>query len=294
MRAATHSGGFHADDVFALAVLRIVHPGLEIVRSRDPEVLAAADFRVDVGGKDDPESGDFDHHQRGGAGERANGIRYAAFGLVWRHFGPQLLGSEEVAAAMDERIVQGVDANDTGQTIIESLHGDARPFSVSAVIAAFNPKWDEELTDEQVAARFEEAVQLAEDIMRREIQGAESWQRARTIVMDAIERAEDPRIVELPENMPWRDPLIEAAPDARYVVYPKSDGTWATHAVPVSTATFENRLSLPEAWGGLSGEALIDATGVPDAIFAHPARFYASAASRDGVYALARKALASA
>jgi uncharacterized UPF0160 family protein len=292
MRAATHSGGFHADDVFAIAVLRIVHPGLEIVRTRDLEAMAACDFRVDVGGRDDPEAGDFDHHQRGGAGERPNGIRYASFGLVWRQFGPQLLGSTEVAEAMDERIVQGVDANDTGQTIIQTLHGDARPFSVSAVIAAFNPKWDEELTDEEADARFEQAVQLAEDIMRREIAGAEAWQRARTIVTDAIERAEDPRIVELPHNMPWRDPLIERAPDARYVVYPKSDG-WGLHAVPVSTASFENRLSLPEAWGGLSGEGLAEATGVPDAIFAHPARFYASAASRDGVYALARLALAS-
>src|SRR3954452_15252029 len=154
MRAATHSGGFHADDVFALAVLRIVHPDIEIVRTRDPEVMAAADYRVDVGGRDDPANGDFDHHQRGGAGERPNGIRYAAFGLVWRHFGPQLLGSEEVAAAMDERIVQGVDANDTGQTIVEPLYGDARPFSVSAVVAAFNPKWDEELTGDETAARF--------------------------------------------------------------------------------------------------------------------------------------------
>ena len=294
MRAATHSGGFHADDVFALAVLRIAHPGLEIVRSRDPEVLAAADFRVDVGGRDDPATGDFDHHQRGGAGERSNGIRYAAFGLVWRHFGPQLLGRTEVADAMDERIVQGVDANDTGQTIVQPLHEDVRPFSVSAVIAAFNPKWDEELTDEEADVRFEQAVELAEDIMRREIEGAEAWLRARGIVLEAIERAEDPRVVELPQSMPWRDPLIEAAPDARYVAYPKADGTWALHAVPEDPGSFVNRLPLPEAWGGLSGEALAEATGVADAIFAHPARFYASAASRDGVYALARAALASA
>src|SRR3954449_10407357 len=127
MRAATHSGGFHADDVFALAVLRIVHPGVEVVRSRDPEVLAAADFRVDVGGEDDPAGGDFDHHQRGGAGERPNGIRYASFGLVWRHVGVDVAGSEEAAASVDERLVQGVDANDTGQTIMESLVDGVRP-----------------------------------------------------------------------------------------------------------------------------------------------------------------------
>lgn len=291
MRAATHSGGFHADDVFALAVLRIAHPGLEIVRSRDPEVLAAADFRIDVGGRDDPATGDFDHHQRGGAGERPNGIRYASFGLVWRHYGPQLAAGPDVVAGIDERIVQGVDANDTGQTIVQSLHGDVRPLSVSGVIAAFNPVWDEELTTQEADARFEEAVRLAEDIMRRELAGGAAWLRARTLVLEAVERAEDPRIVELPRNMPWREPLVNAAPDARYVVYPKSDG-WGLHAVPEELASFVNRLPLPEEWAGLSGAALAETTGVADAIFCHPARFYASAESRDGIYALARKALA--
>ena len=78
-------------------------------------------MRVDIGGRSNPAAGDFDHHQRGGAGERANGIRYASFGLVWREFGAALAGGEEAAAAIDERLVQGVDANDTGQTISQPL-----------------------------------------------------------------------------------------------------------------------------------------------------------------------------
>lgn len=289
-RAATHPGGFHADDVFALAVLRLVHPDLEIVRSRDAEVLAAADFRVDVGGRDAAASGDFDHHQRGGAGERANGIRYAAFGLVWRHFGPALTGSQEIADAIDERIVAGVDANDTGQEIIKTLHGDVRPMAVSGVVAGFNPSWDESLTDDERDARFEEAVAFAQGILERELRGAAAWQRARSIVLEAIERAEDPRIVELPHNMPWREPLVTTAPEAQFVVYPKTDG-WALHAVPEKLASFDNRLDLPEAWGGLSGDALVEATGVAGATFAHPARFYAATASREAAYALARLAL---
>src|SRR3954462_10048781 len=121
MKVATHDGSFHADDVFAVAALRMVHPGLEVVRSRDPGVIGDADLRVDIGLRDDPASGDFDHHQRGGAGERANGIPYASFGLVWRAFGPRLAGSEDAATAIDERLVQGVDANDTGQNISTAL-----------------------------------------------------------------------------------------------------------------------------------------------------------------------------
>src|SRR6476620_10451279 len=101
MRVATHPGNFHADDVFAIAVLALANGELDIVRTRDETELAAADARVDVGGRDDP--------QKGGAGERPNGVRYASFGLVWREYGARLAGSEDAAAAIDERLVQGVD-----------------------------------------------------------------------------------------------------------------------------------------------------------------------------------------
>ena len=292
MIVATHSGGFHADDVFAIAALRLALGELELVRSRTPEALAAADLRVDVGGRDDPATGDFDHHQRGGAGERPNGIRYASFGLVWRAHGEAIAGSSDAAAAIDERLVQGVDANDTGQTITESLVGDVRPMTVSGVVAALNPAWDEDLTPEQEDARFAEAVALAQGIIEREVAGAAAWRRARELVLAAIDRAEDPRIVELDRNMPWREPLVASAPEARFVIYPKSDG-WGLVAVPQELGSFANRLDLPEAWAGLSGEALADASGVPDAAFCHPNRFYASAGSREGVLALARGALAS-
>src|SRR4051794_7837337 len=142
MQVATHPGNFHADDVFAVAVLGLVHGSIDVIRTRDEAALAAADVRVDIGGASDPSTGDFDHHQRGGAGERANGIRYASFGLVWRELGAGLAGGEESAAAIDERLVQGVDANDTGQNISPALFGGIRPMSVSGVIAGFNPPWD--------------------------------------------------------------------------------------------------------------------------------------------------------
>ncbi|HEV7492197.1 MYG1 family protein [Baekduia sp.] len=292
MQVATHPGNFHADDVFAVAALRLAHDdAVEVVRTRDETMQAAADVRVDVGGRSDPETGDFDHHQKGGAGERANGIRYASFGLVWRALGAQVAGSEAAAAAIDERLVQGVDANDTGQTIAEALVGDIRAMSVSGVIAALNPSWDEELTPAQEDARFDEAVALATRILEREVAGAAAYDRARQLVLDAIARAEDPRVIELDRNMPWREAVVAGAPEALYVIYPKSDG-WGLQAVPTAPGSFENRQRLPSAWGGLASEELAAATGVEDAVFAHVAGFYASAGSREGITTLARLAMA--
>jgi uncharacterized UPF0160 family protein len=290
MRVATHPGTFHADDVFAIAVLGLVHGPLEIVRTRDAAVQGACDLRVDVGGRSDPATGDFDHHQKGGAGERSNGIRYASLGLVWRAHGEELAGGPEAAAAIDERIVQGIDANDTGQRISEPLVDDIRPMTVSGVVAAMNPGWDEELDPAEEDARFAEAVAVATRILERELAGVAAFARAQQLVRDAIGRAGDPRIIELDRNMPWRETVVTQAPDALYVMYPKSDG-WGMQAVPRELGTFANRRDLPAAWAGLSGEELAAVTGVADAVFCHTARFYISAGTREGIAELARRAL---
>jgi uncharacterized UPF0160 family protein len=294
MKVATHPGNFHADDVFAVAALQLAADAgepIEVIRTRDERLHESADMRVDVGGRSDPASGDFDHHQKGGAGARDNGIGYASFGLVWRHVGERVAGSAAAATTIDERLVQGVDANDTGQTIAQSLVGEIRPMTVSGIVAALNPSWDEPLTPAEEDARFEQAVALARGILEREVAGAAAFGRAHRLVVDAIGRAEDPRVVELERNMPWREAVVDGAPEALYVIYPKSDG-WGLQAVPHAAGSFENRRDLPAEWAGLRGDALAAASGVADAVFCHSGRFYASAGSREGITALVARALA--
>ncbi len=78
-------------------------------------------------------------------------------------------------------------------------------------------------------------------------------------MLDAIARAEDPRVIELDRNMPWREAVLAGAPEALYVIYPKSDG-WGLQAVPTAPGSFENRRSLPSEWGGLRSDELAAAT----------------------------------
>ena len=293
MRVATHDGSFHADEVFALAALSLLGEPLEVVRTRDPEVLAACDARVDVGFRADPASGDFDHHQREGAGERPNGVRYASFGLVWREHGAALCdGDAEIAARVDDSLVQGVDANDTGQALAEASEGGIRAMTVSGVVGAFNPTWEEDATPDGERARFDEALAIATAILRREIASAGAAQRAAKLVAEAVERskAADPRLVALDRNVPWKEVLVTQAPDAQFVVYPKRQG-WGLEAVPRELGSFDNRRDLPAEWAGLDGPALAELTGVPDALFAHAKRFLVVARSRAGIEALAEQAL---
>jgi uncharacterized UPF0160 family protein len=78
----THNGNFHADDVFSIAAFKCIFSSFKLIRTRDFDIIAKADIVIDVGGEYDPEAGRFDHHQRGGAGERENGIPYSSFGLI--------------------------------------------------------------------------------------------------------------------------------------------------------------------------------------------------------------------
>jgi uncharacterized UPF0160 family protein len=292
MLIATHDGSFHADEVFAIAALRLLSEPIEVVRTRDRDALARADVRVDVGFRHDPATGDFDHHQREFDGVRRNGIRYASFGLIWREFGVRVCeGDRDAADAVDASLVQGVDANDTGQQLSESLVEGVYPLTVNGVIGGFNARWDETLAPEQERLRFEEAVDLARGILAREVLSAASGRRSARIVQEAIAAATDPRLIALPVNAPWKQVLVPAAPDALYIVYPKRQG-FGLEAVPRELGSFENRRDLPAAWGGLEGADLVAVTGVPDALFCHAKRFLAVASSHEGIAQLARLALA--
>ena len=73
-RGFTHSGKFHADDVFSAALLTILNPDIKIERGFEvPEDFDGIVF--DIG------FGEFDHHQQDRA-VRENNIPYAAFGLL--------------------------------------------------------------------------------------------------------------------------------------------------------------------------------------------------------------------
>ncbi|HLI60605.1 MAG TPA: MYG1 family protein [Solirubrobacteraceae bacterium] len=296
MRIATHDGSFHADEVFAIATLQLLDDGaggsIEVIRTREPDRIAAADLRIDVGFRDDPATGDFDHHQRSFARARANGVRYASFGLVWREFGARACaGDEQVAAAVDATLVQSVDAADSGQRLSELVVDDVHPMTVGAVIGGFNPRWDETLTPAEERARFESALELARGVLAREIAAVASARRAVRIVEQAIADAEDPRLVELPVNVPWKRALVPAAPEARFVIYPKRQG-YGLEGVPRDLGTFELRRPLPAEWAGLEGEELVAVTGVDDAVFCHAKRFLVVARSRAGIERLAELALA--
>ena len=152
----THAGKFHADDVFATALLQILRPDIKITRG----FTVPDDFDgivYDIG------FGMFDHHQEPREC-RPNGVPYAAFGLLWRVLGPGLVG-ERQARLIDENFIQPLDLNDnTGEQN-----------SLCDAIGFFNPVWD---SKEDQDACFFKAVAVAKQILENQIESANAVNRA--------------------------------------------------------------------------------------------------------------------
>ena len=285
----THSGGYHADDIFACATLSLLEKGrIRIVRTRDDKDIVLGDYVVDVGGVHDPLLKRFDHHQAGGAGVRANGIPYASFGLVWKEYGAELTGSAEIAEKIDERLVQSIDAPDNGINTFLSIPGKPFPYLIHNMFNAFQPSWRE---DRCCDGAFGKLVILATMILRREIIRTKDFFDAESKVEEAFAQSEDKRIIVLTEGYPWEEVLMRHS-EPLFVVAPRSDGKWKVECVYLKQGSFERRLYLPDAWGAKSGKELEEVTGIRGAVFCHANKFIVVAETKDIAYALAMKALA--
>ena len=310
MLIVTHSGKFHADDAWAVAVMLILNPDAELVRTRDPAVIASADVVIDVGGVWDAPAGRFDHHQKGFEGARASGVPYASAGLVWRehgarcvallaerHAGHQLSeeGAQQMAYAIDSDLVQYLDLSDVG-----AARNAPGSYGLSAIVSGFNPNWmDEQRLGYGAAAesyrtdQFRRAVALLTDIMTNAVK----YRVGALLAVEQVRRAqvlENGRVLFLNNGaLPWSAIVRKEMPKVLFVIsYNLAEQRHMIHTVPVSAESFDARADLPEAWAGLRDADLAAVTGVPDAGFCHNGRFIAAAKSFEGILAMARQALA--
>lgn len=282
--ALTHGGVFHADEVFASVVLS--YTVKEMIVARVTKIPDSCEKLVyDIG------DGKYDHHQNDKK-YRADGLPYAAAGLIWRDYGEEALrqmGIEEellpkVWKQVDDSLFKGIDAADNGV----SMNGTYENMSVSAIISMYNPLWDEcKETDEA----FLEACAMAEHILKRIVDNIASEIRGMAYVKKAMSISSG-RTVILEKFVPWQRCVCTEDPDNRfwYVVYPSNRGGYNVQCVPDKPASFNMRHGLPESWRGLRDNQLRQISGVKDAIFVHSAGFIGAAESMEGAVMMAEKA----
>lgn len=259
----THSGKFHADDVFSSALLKYLYPDIKIRRCKKAPEPSENSIIFDIG------MGKFDHHQPD-AEVRENGVPYAAFGLLWRHFGKQIV-NEHNFLHFDENFVQPLDSNDnTGEKEL-----------LAYAVSLFNPVWD---SKQSADSAFEQAVDMAYDLLSKIFDKYKAEERAKEQVLKAYKNSTD-GVVILDRYMPYKTALDKT--DADFVVYPSNRGGYC-----ITNVTKENgEKKFPEQWRGLENSELIRISGIDRLRFCHKSGFLVAAETLESCIKAAEKAV---
>ena len=280
--AVTHDSVFHADEVFATAILDRVFPDLMVYRtSALPANLPKKTIVYDVGG------GKYDHHQLGGNGQRKNGVPYASAGLIWRDFGRALCQQTDnpnlVWSYVDRSLIQGIDAHDNG--ISPKMPYVAQPMTIPGVISGFHPVWDAATPDTEDIA-FEKAVAFAGVILENTIEYGASKVRAKMTVQQICDQTPG-QVIVLDCYMPWAEFVSRQKGDNRppiyLAVYPNRRNHYVWCCSPNSP------YKAPENWRGLVGQELQKVTGVKTATFVHVTGFMGGAETKQDAIEMAEK-----
>ena len=232
----THSTTFHADDVFGVALCRLINPEIKVIRTLnvDKYLEMAANLHenalvFDIG------MGKYDHHQKDKA-LRDDGTPYCGFGLLWRDFGHLLCSDQRAWEKVDQTLVIGIDKHDNG--VASNL--------LSRSIGNMNPNWNDD-TPEDIA--FFRAMQVAYQLLKAQIDHANA-------VVDAGERViasyTGGPILVLDKYVPWQDMVQtdERLKDILFCVYPSQRGGFCVQTVTTQPGSFKNRMDFPEEWLG--------------------------------------------
>ena len=276
--AFTHSGKFHADDVFSAALLLYLNPEITIIRgNKVPDDYKGLVF--DIG------RGQYDHHQKDSR-VRENGVPYAAFGLLWETLGAEILGAE-LAEKFDESFVQPLDNNDnTGEKN-----------ELATLIGNFNPGWDSKGSNDQA---FFQAVSVAGMILENKFERYRGNERADKRVEEVLEEhqralktgdtpAENTNILVLPEFIPCQKRLSETS--IAFVIFPSNRGGYCIQPQK-KEYSMNYKCSFPSQWLGLEGEELIAATGLESAVFCHKGGFLMTCGTLEDSLRACRSSLA--
>lgn len=286
----THAGKFHADEVLGTVLLEKIFGDVDVIRLPEVDNYNLENKMVyDIG------AGKFDHHQFGGNGQRPNGIKFAAFGLLWQEYGRAYLQKlkaenlEDCFMMFDKSFVQFVDAGDNGQIPFENI--DMKLVTLSDVIEGFNPNWNENVDPDY---KFLQAVDFARAIFENKIEATIAKCSARDFVEDAIDKSEN-GILFLEKFMPYQEFVLESknpkAEKIEFVVFKSIRTGYTIRAIPKVLGSFENRKKFPSAWAGLRNEELQKVTGVDTASFCHNARFICVAGTLEDAMDLAKMAV---
>ena len=262
IQIVTHDGIFHADEVFACALLCIAYgrDNVGIIRSRDSKVLEVATqnkdtWTIDVGNSYDPEILNLDHHMRDFNITNSFGNKLSSFGMVVEELLRRDFFNEVKESLL--KFSNKVDMLDNGVKKAEDL----------LFLSVLNSYSDNEVIN------FYAALETATSYLRSLIN---QWKEERIINMrlnDSLGNMTEDGIIYNTDYIPV-DERANAIPEAKLVVYKSKTGTYNIQSVNVGeTKDFSVRCPAPSKWLGLRDNELIRASGGLPLTFCHVGGF---------------------
>ena len=291
----THSGLFHADDIFATALLTLYFKNKEpktkikYKRSIDQKDIDKADIVYDIGRIYNPKKFRFDHHQNDASLVRKNGIPYAAFGLVFKHFGTELISMisdnknkkfiQECFEKIEEKLVKHVDAMDNGCITYKKIFEDIDIATIDNYfqMCKVNANFDD---PKKLDNKFFELVKFAQSILENVILYSINIETEKDLAIKFYKKSKDKRIVICDRFYnfnfnKFEEPLV--------IVYPDLRGNWSAKVVDKSNELYNARIYFPESWRGLNDEELEKVTGIEGSTFCHKSGFLVVNKTKEGI-----------
>jgi uncharacterized UPF0160 family protein len=302
LQLLTHSGQFHADDIFSTALLNIYFKNkepktkLKHKRSTKPEDIEKADIVYDIGLIYNPKKFRFDHHQNSPDLVRVNGIPYAAFGLVFKHFGPELISLisgqknkkviAEVFDIVEKKLVQHIDAIDNGMSTYTQNFKGVDVFTIDNYyqMCKFATGVDDM---KNIDKKFFELVKLSEHIIENVLNYAVSIQKEISFGVKTYDKAKDKRVIVCDRFYAFN---FNKFPEPLVVAYPDLRGGWSAKNVQAGEDLYDSRFYFPESWRGLVDEELEKVCGVKGAKFCHKSGFLCVNKTKEGLMEMINKA----
>jgi uncharacterized UPF0160 family protein len=294
LQLLTHSGSFHPDDIFSTALLNIYFKNkepktkLKHKRSIKPEDIEKADIVYDIGLIYNPKKLRFDHHQNDKNLTRPNGIPYAAFGLVFKHFGIDLISLisseknkkvlKEIFDIVEKKLVQHIDAIDNGQSTYTQNFKGVDVFTVDNYYIMCRTTVDD--TSKSMDKKFFELVKFSENIIENVLNYAISTQKEQQLAIKVYKKAKDKRVIICDRFYNFN---FNKFPEPLVMVYPDLRGGWSAKNVQAGEESYDARFYFPESWRGLVDAELEKACGVKAAKFCHKSGFLCVNETKEGL-----------
>jgi len=257
MKIATHKGIFHADEVTAIALLKVfTDEETEVSRvDHDSTDFSSFDMVIDIGKKFDGVKL-FDHHQYKGGKSSA--------GLIWDYIGLQ----EDYPKI--SKLIKIVDDNDTGVA-------KAEPFEYSSLLKCYNHR---DIHSQAQEKQFEKAVKFAQTMLISMAEAQEDLEEAKEIVANSFLFDSNTAILELERFTPHWTSYINGVltPHIKAVVWEdEEEGNYKVKIPSKRLGSFD-----------LNGKALPQDDSME---FVHSAGFFAIAKDEETMKSYLKKVL---